>query len=29
MLAGDGTLVLGDEEIARRPGHVVSRPPAT
>jgi uncharacterized cupin superfamily protein len=29
MLAGEGTLVLGDEEIALRPGHVVSRPPAT
>ena len=29
MLEGEGTLVLGEEEIAMRPGHVVSRPPAT
>jgi uncharacterized cupin superfamily protein len=29
MLAGDGTLVLGEEEIPVRPGHVVARPPAT
>ncbi len=29
ILAGGGTLVLGDEEIALRPGHVVSRPGAT
>ena len=29
MLGGDGTLVLGDQEISVRPGHVVSRPAAT
>ncbi len=29
MLSGDGTLVLGDEEIAVRAGNVVARPPAT
>jgi uncharacterized cupin superfamily protein len=29
VLRGDGTLVLGEEEIPMRPGHVVSRPPAT
>jgi uncharacterized cupin superfamily protein len=29
MLGGDGTLVLGEEEVAMRPGHVVSRPAAT
>jgi uncharacterized cupin superfamily protein len=29
MLTGDGTLVLGEEEVPMRPGHVVSRPPAT
>jgi uncharacterized cupin superfamily protein len=29
MLAGDGTLVLGEEEIPMRSGHVISRPPAT
>jgi uncharacterized cupin superfamily protein len=29
VLGGDGTLLLGDEEIAMRPGHVVSRPPGT
>lgn len=29
MLGGDGTLVLGEEEFPVRPGHVVSRPPAT
>ncbi len=29
MLAGAGTLLLGDDEIAVRPGHVVSRPPNT
>lgn len=29
VLAGGGRLVLGDEEIPVRPGHVVSRPPGT
>jgi uncharacterized cupin superfamily protein len=29
MLDGDGTLVLGEEEVPMRPCHVVSRPPAT
>jgi uncharacterized cupin superfamily protein len=29
VLEGDGTLLLGDEEISVRPGHVVSRPPGT
>ena len=29
MLAGDGTLVLAEEKLPVRPGHVVSRPPAT
>jgi uncharacterized cupin superfamily protein len=29
MLGGEGTLVLGDEEIPMGPGHVVARPPAT
>jgi uncharacterized cupin superfamily protein len=29
MLAGDGVLVLGDEEFAVGAGHVVSRPPAS
>jgi uncharacterized cupin superfamily protein len=29
ILGGDGTLVLGDEELAVRPGHVVARPPGT
>ncbi len=29
MLGGDGTAVLGEEELAVGPGHVVSRPPAT
>jgi uncharacterized cupin superfamily protein len=29
MLEGDGTLLLGDEEIPVRTGHIVSRPPGT
>ena len=29
ILAGSGTLLLGDEEAAVRPGHVVARPPGT
>jgi len=29
VLGGDGTLVLGDEQVRMRPGHVVSRPAAT
>jgi uncharacterized cupin superfamily protein len=29
VLGGDGALLLGDEEIAVRTGHVVSRPPGT
>ena len=29
MLEGDGTLLLGDEEIPVRTGHVVARPPGT
>jgi uncharacterized cupin superfamily protein len=29
ILGGDGVLVLGDDETALRPGHVVARPPAT
>jgi uncharacterized cupin superfamily protein len=29
VLGGEGTLVLGDEELAIRPGHVVARPPGT
>ena len=29
VLGGDGVLLLGDEEIAVRTGHVVSRPPGT
>jgi uncharacterized cupin superfamily protein len=29
MLTGDGMLLLGDEEISMRAGHVVSRPPGT
>ena len=29
VLAGDGVLLLDDEESAVRPGHVVARPPAT
>ena len=29
VLAGDGTLLLGDDEHAVRPGSVVARPPAT
>ena len=29
LLGGDGTLLLGDEEIPVRAGHVVSRPPGT
>ena len=29
VLEGEGTLLLGDEEIPVRPGHVVSRPPGT
>ena len=29
ILGGDGTLLLGDEEHAMRPGHVVARPPGT
>jgi uncharacterized cupin superfamily protein len=29
ILRGSGTLLLGDEEAAVRPGHVVSRPPGT
>jgi uncharacterized cupin superfamily protein len=29
ILGGDGVLVLGDEETAVRPGHVISRPAAT
>ena len=29
MLEGDGTLLLGEEEIPVRAGHVVSRPPGT
>jgi uncharacterized cupin superfamily protein len=29
VLGGDGTLLLGDEEIAVRAGHVVARPPGT
>jgi uncharacterized cupin superfamily protein len=29
VLAGEGTLVLGDEEIAVRPGSAVARPPGT
>jgi uncharacterized cupin superfamily protein len=29
MLGGDGTLVLGEEEVPVRAGHVISRPPAT
>jgi uncharacterized cupin superfamily protein len=29
ILGGDGVVVLGDEEIAVRPGHVISRPAGT
>ncbi len=29
ILEGDGELVLGDEQLAIRPGHVISRPPGT
>jgi uncharacterized cupin superfamily protein len=29
ILEGEGVLLLGDEETPVRPGHVVSRPPAT
>lgn len=29
VLAGDGTLLLGEQEHALRPGHVVGRPPGT
>jgi uncharacterized cupin superfamily protein len=29
VLGGDGTLTLGQEELSVRPGHVISRPPAT
>jgi uncharacterized cupin superfamily protein len=29
VLAGDGTLMLGEEEVSMGPGHVISRPPAT
>ena len=29
VLGGEGTLVLGDEELAVRAGHVVARPPGT
>jgi uncharacterized cupin superfamily protein len=29
VLSGDGTVVLGDEEIAIAAGHVIARPPAT
>ncbi|MBV9167001.1 MAG: hypothetical protein JO342_12700 [Solirubrobacterales bacterium] len=29
VLAGDGVVQLGDEQTPVRPGHVVSRPPAT
>jgi uncharacterized cupin superfamily protein len=29
VLAGDGTLTLGEEEFSVGPGHVISRPPAT
>jgi uncharacterized cupin superfamily protein len=29
VLDGDGTVVLGEEEVPMRPGHVVSRPAAT
>jgi uncharacterized cupin superfamily protein len=29
VLDGEGTIVLGDEEHAVRPGHVVARPPGT
>jgi uncharacterized cupin superfamily protein len=29
VLAGDGTLLLGDEEVPVRPGSVVARPPGT
>jgi uncharacterized cupin superfamily protein len=29
VLAGDGTLTLGEEEVSVGPGHVISRPPGT
>ncbi|HEY2435834.1 MAG TPA: cupin domain-containing protein [Solirubrobacteraceae bacterium] len=29
VLAGEGTLLLGDEELALRPGSVIARPPGT